>query len=171
VTLHWRRPVWIGCTVVLLLSSMPMHAHSSEIHPAHPTPSREQKSEPGHHLLYRSHRPKHSFMAETARLLGMSRKEIHQEIEAGKTLAQLAKAKRGWNEAQLVDQLILVMNKNQQQMLKEGRLTPKEAERRQQQAKVWLQKIVNQPLRDIHTRDSSQCKERKSTRKSAERSK
>lgn len=69
----------------------------------------------------------HFIVNETARLLGMDRSELIKSLASGKTLAGLAREKKGWSEDQYVQKLSEAASLKLDEFVREGKLKPEDA--------------------------------------------
>ncbi|ASA21093.1 hypothetical protein [Paenibacillus donghaensis] len=69
----------------------------------------------------------HFILAESARLLEMDRAELVTSLKAGKTLTELAKEKKGWNEDQFIQKLNEAAGARLDQAVADGRLSAADA--------------------------------------------
>lgn len=88
-------------------------------------------------------------IGETADLLGIGLRDLKQEMERGKTLAQIAKERKGLNEEQLLQKLKPTLSERLEQAVKEGCLTKEQAAATQANIDVKLKKVVNTPLTQL----------------------
>ena len=77
----------------------------------------------GHHMRG----PAHLHPAAVAKALGMTVDQVRTQLEAGKTLAQIAQAK-GISKATLVDRLVKAVETDLAQDVKDGKLTQAQAD-------------------------------------------
>lgn len=69
----------------------------------------------------------HFIISETADLLGMGREELIASLKSGKTLAGLAREKKGWSEDQYVQKLSEAASLKLDGFVREGKLTQEDA--------------------------------------------
>lgn len=68
----------------------------------------------------------HFIFRESAGLFGMERQELHQALKSGKSLAEIAKEKKGWSEEQYVQKLTEKAGARIDEAVAVGRLTREE---------------------------------------------
>lgn len=85
---------------------------------------------------------------ETARLLDMSPQELEQGLKSGKTLAAIAKERKGWSEEQYVKQLTQAAEANIDKALADGKIDRTGAEQLKAKLPLILKHRVNRPFRD-----------------------
>lgn len=83
-------------------------------------------------------------LKETATLLGTDEKTIVTELQAGKTLAQVAKDKAGWDEQTLLDKLSAAITAKLDEQVKSGKMTQAKADEAKSKLADSLKKAVEQ---------------------------
>jgi len=144
-----KRIATVAAAVLITLSPVSGYTGNAEAESAASSPA------PGSSPCTHSHGPHHGkdgrvragghfIMKETARLLDMECSAMHESLQAGKTLPQLAMEKKGWTEDQYVQKLAEAAGKKLDQAVTDGRLSAEEAAKLKERLPVFLKmKISN----------------------------
>ncbi|WP_339276471.1 hypothetical protein MKY59_05605 [Paenibacillus sp. FSL W8-0426] len=88
-------------------------------------------------------------IGETADLLDVGLRELKEQMEQGKTLAQIAKERKGWSESQLLEKLKPTLSQRLDKAANEGCLTKEQAAAAKQSMDQKLLKVIRTPLKDL----------------------
>ncbi|MGO4529587.1 hypothetical protein AB4Z30_10945 [Paenibacillus sp. 2TAF8] len=144
--IKWKSWLAVGAAVIIIAVAP---GHTALAAPAEPQDGNPSESDGGNkkpciqagHGLF--------MIGETADLLGIGLRDLKQEMERGKTLAQIAKERKGLNEEQLLQKLKPTLSERLEQAVKEGCLTKEQAAATQANMDVKLKKVVNTPLTEL----------------------
>ncbi|WP_238649852.1 hypothetical protein [Paenibacillus piscarius] len=139
--------VWAAA---IMLAAAPVSAWAEQPPRATPGAPRDsvhagpEHGHPHHHHGERNFRAgAHFIVNETAGLLGMDRSELIRSLASGKTLAGLAKEKKGWSEEQYVQKLSEAASLKLDEFVREGKLKPEDAAKLKPGLPVLIKRSLN----------------------------
>ncbi|MBY9082249.1 hypothetical protein KIH86_19460 [Paenibacillus sp. HN-1] len=91
----------------------------------------------------------HFIFRESALLFGMEGQELHQALKSGKSLAEVAKEKKGWSEDQYVQKLTEKAGTRIDEAVTGGRLTSEEGAKLKAGLPAMLKAKVNRKCTDF----------------------
>jgi len=114
---------------------------------SHPTEPPSKPTAPSGAEEHKHRHPHHKrgagFLKETAALLGIQQETLIKDWKQGKTLKQIAKEQKGWDEAELLKKLTESHSAKIDAALQAGSITKEQAELAKKSLPERLKKMIN----------------------------
>lgn len=104
---------------------------------------------PEHHHRHGMH---YDILKDAATLLGLKRQDLIREWKTGKTLAQIARATKGWNEQTFTQKLSDIQIRNIDQEIQSGKLSLEQGNRIKSSLPKYLKKALQYTHKNHHER-------------------
>ncbi|WP_052675932.1 hypothetical protein [Paenibacillus sp. IHBB 10380] len=104
---------------------------------------------PDHHHQHGKH---YGILKDAATLLGLKRQDLIREWKAGKTLAQIAVATKGWDEQTFTQKLSDKQIQNIDQEVNSGKITLEEGNRMKSNLPKYIKKALQYTHKNHHER-------------------
>lgn len=120
-------------------------------HPAAPPSNTTAPSDAAEHQHRHPHHKRGSgILKETAALLGIQQETLIKDWKQGKTLKQIAKEQKGWDEEELLKKLTESHSAKIDAALQSGSITKEQAELAKKSLPERLKKMINYTYQERH---------------------
>lgn len=103
-----------------------------------------------HHHRHPHHKRGSGILKETAALLGIQQETLIKDWKQGKTLKQIAKEQKGWDEEELLKKLTESHSAKIDAALQSGSITKEQAELAKKSLPERLKKMINYTYQERH---------------------
>lgn len=131
----------LGLSGTIAFSAFGLHAHASALHPASPDTRQEEPGQKGAHDGKHGHK-RFFLFDDAAAVIGIDKDELKKQLENGKSLAEIAKAK-GIEESALIEKMLAIRLQKIDEAVKAGKIPQENADRIKEKLPEHLKMLVN----------------------------